>query len=148
VTVDVEPPVDGGKPADWREYFHDEAGDYFNEAWKTKDFARSNLPRRNIDVLWNAIQAGIAGRATWSSSLSLAFSTKTGTKWLRLGGIIGGNAERRKVRGSDLAKTGYYRDSFAADPCVITVPRLTRKSGSIWMLLCLVLTSGPQRSLS
>ncbi len=127
VTVDAEPPVDGGKPKDWRDYFAEEGGEYFNEGWKTKEFARSNLPRRNIDLLWNAIQAGIVGRADVEFIPIFSFLYKDGHEMVTIGGIIGGNKEGRRIRGSDLAKAGYYRSSLEADPCVITVPRLTRK---------------------
>ena len=46
---------------------------------------------------------------------------------LTVGGMIGSSTEKRLINGSPLAETNYYRKDLDDDPCVIKVPRLTRK---------------------
>jgi len=46
---------------------------------------------------------------------------------ITVGGMIGGTSEKRRIRGSELTDTFYYRASLRTEPCVITVPLLTRK---------------------
>jgi len=46
---------------------------------------------------------------------------------LTMGGMIGTDAEKQKLRGSELEKARYFRGDFTVEPCVITVPKLTRK---------------------
>jgi hypothetical protein len=127
ITVDVEPPDETAKPAGWREWFSEQGGEYFDDAWKVKDFARSLLPRRNIDLLSRAIQAGLAGRQNVEFIPIFNFLYRDGHEMLTIGGIIGGAIERRKINGSALAGTPYYRDDLRKEPCVIKVPRLTKK---------------------
>lgn len=47
-----------------------------------------------------------------------------------MGGMVGGEAERRKVAGSTVAEAEFFRGTFDTakqPPCVITVPKLTRR---------------------
>jgi hypothetical protein len=127
VTVDVEPPVDDGNPAKWREYFEEEGAEYFESAWTLKDFVKSSLPRRNLDLLAGAIQAGLAGRRDVEFIPIFNFLYRDGHEMLTIGGVIGGVTEKRRISGSALAETTYYRGSLAKEPCVISVPKLTRK---------------------
>ena len=45
---------------------------------------------------------------------------------LTVGGMIGSTVEKKKIKGSGL-QTSYFRDNFDGKPCIIKVPRLTRK---------------------
>src|SRR5262249_15482578 len=55
------------------------------------------------------------------------FIYRDGHQMLTMGGMVGTQVERRRLRGSGLVDECYFRKSFDDDPCVIKVPRLTRK---------------------
>lgn len=126
VTVDVEPPNEDG-PVAWLEHFRTEGGEYFDSTLQKKDFAQSQLPRRNIDLIERAIQSGLAGRSGVQFIPIFNFVYRDGHQMLTVGGMIGTQRERRRIAGSGLAETEYYRNDLKEDPCIITVPRLTRK---------------------
>ena len=126
VTVDVEPPK-GDDPAEWREHFETEGAEYFDQTLKKKDFARSLLPRRNIDLIAKAIQSGLSGRKEVEFLPLFNFLYQDGHEMLTVVGMIGSSTEKRLINGSPLAETNYYRKDLDDDPCVIKVPRLTRK---------------------
>lgn len=125
ITVDVEPPG-GESPADWRDYFITEAGDYLGTGKGAKDFTRTNLTEKNISILNRAIMRGLVGREAEFIPL-FNFAYADGHRMLTLGGMIGTEQERRQVHSSSLVKTPFYRPSFGTAPYEIHVPRLTRK---------------------
>jgi hypothetical protein len=127
VTIDLEPPTETGKPRDWMKYFETEAGDYFRPSLKVRDFAKSQLPARNIEFIWNAIKSGIVGRTAVRFIPMFNFVYEDGHKMLTMGGMIGTAHEEQLIAASGLAKTDFFRSSFDSDPCFIKVPRLTRK---------------------
>jgi putative O-methyltransferase len=127
ITIDVEPPTDNEEPRDWMAYFEEEAGEYFNPAFKVTDFTQSQLPRRNADFIWNAIKSGMAGRTGTEFIPMFNFVYEDGHQMLTMGGMIGTAAEKDRITESALAKADYFRRTFEEEPCLIKVPRLTRK---------------------
>ena len=81
ITVDVEPPVDG-KPADWRDYFRGR-GRVLRWRVEGEGFraVKSSAPKYSTCSRTQFKRALLVGRL--GSSRSLAFSTKTDTRWLR-----------------------------------------------------------------
>lgn len=127
VTLDVEPPVENGGPKEWIQYFVDEAADFLDPSPKLKDFAKSELTQRNIELVGRAIKAGITGRTGVEFIPMFNFLYQDGHQMLTMGGMIGTAVERRKVRSSGLAEASFFRGSFEEAPCLIKVPRLTRR---------------------
>jgi len=127
VTIDVEPPTDDDSPKQWHSYFQDQTGEYFSPSLEVRDFAKSQLPRRNIDFLSNAIKAGMTGRMGVQFLPMFNFLYQDGHQMLTLGGMIGSTAEKRQITASGLRDKDYFRGTFGVAPCSITVPRLTRK---------------------
>ena len=125
VTVDVEPPGGDG-PADWREHFLSEAGDYLGMDISVESFAESALPKRTCDLLLAAINRGLAGRDANFLPL-FHFLYADGHKMLTIGGMIGDDNHWRKIRASTIGDTAYFRRTFRTRPYEIYVPRLTRK---------------------
>jgi hypothetical protein len=126
VTVDTEP-GSLGDPTAWLEHFGAVGGDYFESTLKKKDFAGSQLPRRNIELIEKALQSGLAGRSGIQFIPIFNFVYSDGHRMLTVGGMIGGSRERRRLQSSGLADTDYFRGNWKADPCFINVPKLTRK---------------------
>ncbi len=127
VTIDIEPPTDTDSPQEWKEYFLEEAPDYLDLGTPNSAFARSQLPKRNVELIEKAIRTGLLGRSDVDFIPLFNFLYKDTHQMVTIGGMIGGPAERRKIRGSALTDAFYYRPSFREEPCVITVPLLTRK---------------------
>jgi hypothetical protein len=127
ITVDVEPSEKSDDPEEWRQHFIDETGDYFSPKWKLSDFALSKLPKRHVEVLNHAIKAGLAGRTGVEFIPMFNFLYQDGHQMLTLGGMIGTSTEARQVKASGLSSTMYFRDSLKTPPCVIRIPKLTRK---------------------
>jgi hypothetical protein len=127
VTIDVEPPTDTDDPEKWMAYFEEEIGEYLSPSLKVADFARSQLPRRNVDFISSAITAGMAGRTDVEFIPMFNFLYEDGHQMLTMGGMVGTTDEKNKIAKSELAKADYFRSTFANSPCLIKVPRLTRK---------------------
>jgi hypothetical protein len=126
-TVDVEPPGDEQDgPKEWKQHFHDEAGELALSLGKDEDFAESRLVGVNIKLLLSAIRAGIVGREVEFSPL-FNFLYADGHQMLTIGGMITTDTERRQLRASKLETTEYVRTSFSKKPFLIYVPRVTRK---------------------
>jgi hypothetical protein len=128
VTVDVEPP--GGNndgPKQWREYYLEEAGDYLDASRPVKEFARSRLAALNIEIIERALKAGLVGRTDVAFIPIFNFLYADGHQMLTLGGMIGTDVERRKLRGSELEDVSYFRGDLKAKPYQIRIPRITRK---------------------
>ena len=127
VTVDAEPPVKGGTPVDWYDYFSSVAERFMDIRWTPKDFTQSQLVRRNVDVLSRAIQNGLSGRAGVRFLPLFNFTYADGHLMLTIGGMIGTEAESRKLESCDFADAVYIRRELKDSPFHIRVPRITRK---------------------
>jgi len=125
ITVDIEPPTDTDDPKDWRNYFVEEIG--LPSSLRASQFAESKLPARNIDAISRAISEGILGRPEVRFLPLFNFIYSDGHLMLTVGGMIGTGTERRKIVKGPIAKALYYRGDWKAEPCRISVPRLTRK---------------------
>lgn len=127
VTIDVEPPTKTDRPKDWKEYFLSEAGDYLDRKTPVAAFAKSELPKRNVELVNSALKAGLVGRSDVEFIPIFNFLYKDSHQMITVGGMFGGKTEKRKIRGSAIADAFYYRPSLRQEPCVIHVPLLTRK---------------------
>jgi len=127
VTVDAEPPVKNGSPSEWCEHFRQEARDLFNIRWSATDFKESLLVRRNIDILSNAIQQGLAGRAEITFHPIFNFLYADGHRMLTIGGVIGTESDERMLRACHFERVHYTRTNLRYEPFRIEVPHVTRK---------------------
>jgi putative O-methyltransferase len=127
ITVDVEPPGDEQDgPKQWRQHFHEEAGELALSLDRDDDFAESKLVSVNSKLLASAIHAGMVGRDVQFSPL-FNFLYADGHHMLTIGGMITTETERRQLRASKLDATEYIRTSLSKKPFSIYVPRVTRK---------------------
>lgn len=130
VTIDIEPP--GGEddgPAEWREYFEDQAGVYLPQDLNDSDFLEHRLTRVNIDIVGRAIKAGIKGRGLRMIPL-FNFVYADGHRMLTMGGMIGTDVDRRRIAGSGVKDLFYARLDWRSEPYEIRVPVLTLKERS------------------
>lgn len=127
VTIDAEPPTETDSPKDWRDYFLGEAKEYLDSETPLGAFAKSELPRRNVELVEKALRAGLVGRQGVEFIPMFNFLYKDSNQMITVGGMFGSKTEKRKIRASAIADAFYYRSSLEADPCIITVPLLTRK---------------------
>jgi hypothetical protein len=126
ITVDVDP-HSYDELEEWRQHFIEQTGEYFYPKWKLPDFAHSKLPRRHVEILAKAIQAGLAGRVGVDFIPMFNFLYKDGHQMLTIGGMIGTPSEARQVNASGLNSKMFYRNSLDIPACEITIPKLTRK---------------------
>ena len=127
VTVDVEPPVKDGSPKKWRRYFLDRCAPFCSPGWPLADYAQSKLHRLNVKILENAIHSGLAGRTDIAFHPLFNFAYADGHQMLTIGGVIGGDTEKRSIDASNFDDAAYLRRSFKE--LEYTVPKfvLTRK---------------------
>ena len=103
ITVDVEPPgrpEDGPKkwnPTTWMRYYRREAGAHFWRGISKKDFARAALPRTNARILQSVIDQGLRDRDVDFIGM-FSFLYADGHHMLSVGGMIGTNEDRRRIR--------------------------------------------------
>lgn len=128
ITVDVEPPgqKDDG-PEQWRAYYEAEARRYLGSGPSLADFAESNLPRINIDIIEKAIKDGLAARGNVEFLPLFSFLYADGHQMLTVGGMIGTQTERRQLRGGKIEEAEYIIRDLKDEPFRIRVPRVTRK---------------------
>ncbi|MCX6600756.1 MAG: hypothetical protein NT025_04245 [bacterium] len=126
VTVDVEPPSDNEDAVEVMKYYEDASGLYFPSDAIVADFAKSRLKFINVKIIENALLAGVAPRNIEFIPL-FNFSYRDGHAMITVGGMIGGDAERRLIRKSQITKEPYYCNNFRTRRCEIVVPRVTRK---------------------
>jgi hypothetical protein len=126
VTVDVEPP-DASGPASWKQYFEREAGDLLPYGLSLSDFAQSDLPHTNAQILFNAIRNGITGRANMQFVPLFNFDYRDGHRMLTVGGMLCSATEAGQLNGCAFGHADYIRRSTLERPYEIRVPRLTRK---------------------
>jgi hypothetical protein len=98
VTVDIEPPSSTDGPQEWKDYFAGVAGEYFDPALTVQDFAKSELPRRNIELISKAIKAGMVGRSGVEFLPMFNFIYQDGHQMLTMGGMIGTTAENENSK--------------------------------------------------
>lgn len=126
VTVDAEPPRGRANPAEREEYFKAEAGDFlpydFDRGW----CRRSRLAEANLSILANATKSGLAARALEFLPL-FKFVYADGHEMVTLGGMIGGEEERRILDSCDWSGAHYLRRDLGEPAYRIHVPRLTRR---------------------
>jgi len=142
VTVDVEPPedhdykdvepdFDSSKnvlgPQHWKRYFEHQASEYLRLGLTDEDFGKSELVLRSTEILQAAFTRSIVARPELEFLPMFNFAYKDSHAMLSMGGMIAGQAEKRKMRASTFRETVYYRNSFDLPPYEIKVPRLTRK---------------------
>jgi len=127
VTVDVEPPAGPEGPEEWRSFFEDEVGQYLDAGLQLPQYSRSNLPRLNASILYNAVRVGLAGRSDVSFHLLFNFVYKDGHRMLTIGGLIGAPSEIRDLKACNFEGLKFIRNSLDEGPYEIRVPRLTRK---------------------
>ena len=124
ITVDGRP-VDG-EPNDWYDYFKNEAENYFDHLWDISTFKKSNLPKINSRILFNAIKQGLVGKDIDFSPL-FNFKYKDTTMMVTVGGLLGDKADFAKLQSCDFDNLTFLRQSVWDEPYFIRVPKITRK---------------------
>jgi hypothetical protein len=142
VTVDVEPPEDYDYlevnpnfdssrevlgPKHWKRYFEYHASTYLKLGLSEDDFGKAELIFRSSEILSAAFNRSIVARPELRFLPMFNFAYKDSHSMLTMGGMIAGPDEMRRLQGSTLSDTVYYRNDFATPPFQIKVPRLTRK---------------------
>jgi len=116
VTIDVEPPTNTDTPKDWKEYFKAEAGEYLDSEIPNSAFAKSELPKRNVELVDKALKAGLVGRSDVEFIPMFNFLYKDTHQMITVGGMIGGTSEKRRIRGSELTDTFYIVPVYERNP--------------------------------
>jgi hypothetical protein len=127
VTVDVEPPVENGNVKSWRAYYESQVMSYLGAGWGDDDFGQSALPHTNAQILFNAIEKGLASRTNVEFLPLFNFSYADGHAMLTVGGMIGTEKERRRLSMCDFLREPFMRLGRSDQPFEIHVPKLTRK---------------------
>jgi hypothetical protein len=126
VTIDSEPP-DGDRPKKWRKHFEEQVPEYLGRMKSDQDFAQSRLQRLNAEIMERAINRGLASRNDVQFLQLFNFVYADGHEMVTIGGIIGGDSEKKQIAASGLPDAVYYRDSLDKPPFRIRIPSLTRK---------------------
>lgn len=127
VTVDAEPPKGTDDPSSRLAYFQDEGGEYLPFDFDREWCRLSELPETNLKILETAIRSGLAFRSDVAFFPLFKFVYADGHEMVTLGGMIGGETEKRKLDGCDWENAKYLRKDTEEDAYRIVVPRLTRK---------------------
>jgi len=132
ITVDVEPPgrpEDGlakWNPAAWMRHYREEAGDHFWRDISRSDFTRDALPKTNARILQSVIDEGLRVRdATFIGMFSFLYAD--GHRMLSVGGMIGGEEDRRRIRSLNSEELFFMRKNITDEPFLIRVPLVTRR---------------------
>ncbi len=128
ITVDTEPPGsshDG--PKKWRDYFIDQAAEYLKPRTSIGDFAKSNLPKIIANIFDKALRDGVAMREGTDFFPLFNFVYADGHHMLSIGGMIGTNKEKTRLRSLSKKRLPFLRFSLIDEPYEISVPLLTRK---------------------
>ena len=124
VTVDAEPLNDPDTNEDSESYLRAEVADYlpfdFSPSWCTPE----NLPETNLGILQDAIVSALVFRRVRFIPL-FRFVYSDGHKMVTLGGMIGSDAEERRVDSCDWSDAHYIRRRERDEAYRIRVPRLT-----------------------
>jgi len=138
VTVETEPPkYEEGKrkgqkmdAKDTRMYFEEVVegfADYLVDTWTDDAFEWDKLPDINALLLKKAIAEGLKGRPSGCFIPLFHFLYSDGHRMLTMGGVVGIEKDRRKIKKSRLAKMDYVSLSFDEGPFWISIPKITRK---------------------
>jgi len=111
----------------WLERFRKECGDFNDPTWDVSKFGATELPKRAIQVVRNAILSGLNMRDGVSFEPLFNFLYADGHEMLTIGGIICSKLDRRKVRRIQWNDLPFARRDFSSDPFRIEVPVLTRR---------------------
>lgn len=132
VTVDVEPPgrpeegLTNWNPTAWMRHYRQEAGAHFWRGISRKDFARDALPETNARILRSVIDEGLRERETEFIGM-FSFLYADGHRMLSVGGMIGGEEDRRSIQSLNRDELFFLRDDITKSPFPIRVPLVTRK---------------------
>lgn len=131
VTVDTEPPrgSDGlteSTPDERVAYFTEQAGQYLPYDFDRDWCAASRLPETNLAIFLSAIRGGLSTREVDFIPL-FKFVYADGHRMATLGGMIGGDHEKRQVAACDWSDAVYARRDPSDQAYRIRVPRLTRR---------------------
>lgn len=132
VTLDAEPPGqdDGkpGRPAEWCEYYVDNAREYLGDNPGIELFTRERIVKLNVDLVERAIKAGLTGRDGLSFAPLFCFQYADGThQMLTVGGMICGDRQAEMISLSGVGTLPYIRLNLGEEPFEIRVPKITRK---------------------
>lgn len=126
VTVDAEPPAGRSTPAEYMKYFESVAGDFLPYDFDIGWCKHSRLPETNLSMLGNAMKSGLAARELEFLPL-FKFVYADGHEMVTLGGMIGGETERRTLASCAWGGASYLRRDLGEAPFRIRVPLLTRR---------------------
>lgn len=126
VTIDADPPPGTAKLADRVRYFEEEAGDLLPFDFDATWCVPSRLAETNLTIVGNAIRSGLAARDVRFLPL-FRFAYADGHEMVTLGGMIGGDRERRKIDACNWADAAYLRRGDSDQAYRIHIPRLTRR---------------------
>lgn len=127
VTVDVEPPVKDAYDAHTNKlYFEEEAQNYLG-LLDIQAFTKENLYKTSKQVIMNALKEGMAGRTSIDFHPLFYFVYAGSHRMMTIGGMIGSNAEKRKLNSMNKEGAVYLRMKENEDPYEIKVPVFTRK---------------------
>jgi hypothetical protein len=131
VTVDVKPPPGTGGPSEWHASYEDQVGRFLDFAWTAEQFAQTQLPNTNAQILFNAIRSGLSARPTTRFIPLFNFLYADGHPMLTVGGMIGTEADADRVGGCNFSRAPFIRRDTRLQPYEIKVPILTRKERSV-----------------
>lgn len=133
ITVDVEPPVRESDlppgldlPHACMDYFETEVGRYLGLI-SPIDFAKGNLHKISKRAILNALQDGMTGRTGVGYHPLFYFLYADEHRMMTIGGVIGANAEKRKLSSINKEGATYLRTKEEEGPYEINVPIFTRK---------------------
>jgi hypothetical protein len=138
VTVDTEPPeyeegerkgekMDAKNTRKCFEEIVEGFADYLLDTWADDDFDWDNLPNINAQLLIKSITEGIKGRPEPCFIPLFHFLYSNGHRMLTIGGMVGTQKDRKKIKKSRLGQMNYVRLTFKEKPFLIRIPRITRK---------------------
>ena len=126
-TVDALAPKEREQPSECYEYYHEQAGEFFELNWTPSEFTKSKLPSTNLGLLQNAISRGVAARPDTTFSSLFKFSYADGHPMVTIGGMITTDTESRMLQACDFRDAPFVIRDPSGPPFEIMVPRLTRK---------------------
>ena len=99
-------------------HYREEAGAHFWRGISRRDFARDALPKTNARILQAVIDEGLRERnATFIGMFSFLYAD--GHRMLSVGGMIGGDEERRRIRSLNRKELFFMRDNITDEPFLI-----------------------------
>lgn len=127
ITVDVQPPKECRRPRDFRTFFENRLGNFFDRTWGNAFFAPSNLASAMAEIIKRSVDRGLVGREDVQLLPLCNFLYADGHEMLTVGGMIAGEAERRRLRGCEFSDAVYIRHDLARPAYRIPNIYVTRK---------------------